>query len=198
MHGDHLIFKFQGVDTISDAEKLAGAEVSIPFEQRAALAGRRSLSVGPDRLRGFRRHRPLARHGQRFRKPAARRCSRSAERSAHPFRQIHLHQNRSREQTDHRESPRRSPRLKRSHSGLTDEPRICVHLRSSVAKSAYDFPHPHHLPRLLPRPPPIRRRRQSRRSRLASRSTSTISAPGRTTAIAPSTIALSAAAKACC
>jgi 16S rRNA processing protein RimM len=38
MHGDHLIFKFQGVDTISDAEKLAGAEVSIPFEQRATLA----------------------------------------------------------------------------------------------------------------------------------------------------------------
>ena len=39
MHGDHLIFKFQGVDTISDAEKLAGAEVSIPFEERAELAG---------------------------------------------------------------------------------------------------------------------------------------------------------------
>lgn len=38
MHGDQLIFKFQGVDTISDAEKLAGAEVSIPFEQRAPLA----------------------------------------------------------------------------------------------------------------------------------------------------------------
>jgi 16S rRNA processing protein RimM len=38
MHGDHLIFKFQGVDTISDAEKLAGAEVSIPLEQRAELA----------------------------------------------------------------------------------------------------------------------------------------------------------------
>jgi 16S rRNA processing protein RimM len=37
MHGDHLIFKFQGVDTISDAEKLAGAEVAIPFEQRAEL-----------------------------------------------------------------------------------------------------------------------------------------------------------------
>jgi 16S rRNA processing protein RimM len=37
MHGDHLIFKFQGVDTISEAEKLAGAEVSIPFEQRAEL-----------------------------------------------------------------------------------------------------------------------------------------------------------------
>jgi hypothetical protein len=37
MHGDHLIFKFQGVDTISDAEKLAGAEVCIPFEQRAEL-----------------------------------------------------------------------------------------------------------------------------------------------------------------
>jgi len=38
MHGDQLIFKFQGVDTISDAEKLAGAEVSIPFEQRAELS----------------------------------------------------------------------------------------------------------------------------------------------------------------
>jgi 16S rRNA processing protein RimM len=38
MHGDHLIFKFHGIDSISDAEKLAGAEVSIPFEQRAALS----------------------------------------------------------------------------------------------------------------------------------------------------------------
>jgi 16S rRNA processing protein RimM len=37
MHGDHLILKFKGVDTISDAEKLAGADVAIPFEQRAAL-----------------------------------------------------------------------------------------------------------------------------------------------------------------
>lgn len=34
-HGDHVIFKFKGVDTISDAERLAGAEVSIPLEQRA-------------------------------------------------------------------------------------------------------------------------------------------------------------------
>jgi 16S rRNA processing protein RimM len=37
MHGDELIIKFRGVDTISDAEKLAGAEVAIPFEQRAPL-----------------------------------------------------------------------------------------------------------------------------------------------------------------
>jgi len=37
MHGDHLILKFKGVDTISDAEKLAGADVAIPFEQRAEL-----------------------------------------------------------------------------------------------------------------------------------------------------------------
>lgn len=37
MHGDQLILKFKGVDTISGAEKLAGFEVSIPFEQRAAL-----------------------------------------------------------------------------------------------------------------------------------------------------------------
>jgi 16S rRNA processing protein RimM len=39
MHGDHLILKFKGVDTISAAEKLAGADVAIPFEQRAVLAG---------------------------------------------------------------------------------------------------------------------------------------------------------------
>jgi 16S rRNA processing protein RimM len=38
IHGDELIIKFHGVDTISDAEKLAGAEVAIPFEQRAALS----------------------------------------------------------------------------------------------------------------------------------------------------------------
>lgn len=38
MHGDQLILKFRGIDTISDAEKLAGAEVAIPFEERAALA----------------------------------------------------------------------------------------------------------------------------------------------------------------
>ncbi len=37
MHGEHLIFKFKGVDTISDAERLAGAEVSIPFEERAEV-----------------------------------------------------------------------------------------------------------------------------------------------------------------
>jgi len=34
MHGDQLIFKFKGIDSISDAERLSGAEVSIPFEQR--------------------------------------------------------------------------------------------------------------------------------------------------------------------
>ena len=38
MHGDQLVFKFQGVDTISDAEKLAGADVAIPLEQRVPLA----------------------------------------------------------------------------------------------------------------------------------------------------------------
>jgi 16S rRNA processing protein RimM len=37
MHGDRLIFKFKGVDTIEDAERLAGAEVSIPMEQRATV-----------------------------------------------------------------------------------------------------------------------------------------------------------------
>ncbi len=36
-HNGRLILKFQGVETISDAEKLAGTEVRIPFEQRKAL-----------------------------------------------------------------------------------------------------------------------------------------------------------------
>jgi len=37
MHGDQLIFKFAGIDTISDAERLAGADVAIPIEERAEL-----------------------------------------------------------------------------------------------------------------------------------------------------------------
>jgi 16S rRNA processing protein RimM len=36
-HSGTLIFKFRGVDTISDAEKLAGAEVRVPFGERVAL-----------------------------------------------------------------------------------------------------------------------------------------------------------------
>ena len=36
MHGEHVIFKFKGVDSISDAERLAGADVSIAIEQRPA------------------------------------------------------------------------------------------------------------------------------------------------------------------
>ena len=36
-HGDHLIFKFKGVDTISQAEKLRGADVLIPIGERAEI-----------------------------------------------------------------------------------------------------------------------------------------------------------------
>ena len=36
-HDGVLIFKFRGVDTISDAERLCGAEVRIPLSERAAL-----------------------------------------------------------------------------------------------------------------------------------------------------------------
>ena len=36
-HGATLILKFQGVDTISDAEKLTGSEVRVPFAERAPL-----------------------------------------------------------------------------------------------------------------------------------------------------------------
>ena len=38
IHGDRVIFKFKGVDTITDAEKLAGADVLIPFEERPAAS----------------------------------------------------------------------------------------------------------------------------------------------------------------
>ena len=37
MHGDVLVLKFKGINTISDAERLAGADVSIPMEQRAPV-----------------------------------------------------------------------------------------------------------------------------------------------------------------
>lgn len=36
-HGEYVIFKFAGVDTISAAEPLAGADVCIPSEQRPEL-----------------------------------------------------------------------------------------------------------------------------------------------------------------
>ena len=36
-HDGTLIFKFRGVDTISDAELLSGAEVRVPFSERVAL-----------------------------------------------------------------------------------------------------------------------------------------------------------------
>ena len=36
-HGGALIFKFRGVDTISDAESLVGAEVCVPVSQRVPL-----------------------------------------------------------------------------------------------------------------------------------------------------------------
>ena len=36
IHGEHVIFKFKGVDTISEAGRLAGADVSVPIEQRPA------------------------------------------------------------------------------------------------------------------------------------------------------------------
>jgi 16S rRNA processing protein RimM len=35
MHGDQLVLKFKGVDSISDAERLAGADVMIPLKDRA-------------------------------------------------------------------------------------------------------------------------------------------------------------------
>jgi 16S rRNA processing protein RimM len=36
-HDSTLIFKFRGIDSISDAEKLAGAEVRVPMSERVTL-----------------------------------------------------------------------------------------------------------------------------------------------------------------
>ena len=36
-HDGSLIFKFAGIDSINDAEKLRGAEIRVPFEERATL-----------------------------------------------------------------------------------------------------------------------------------------------------------------
>jgi 16S rRNA processing protein RimM len=36
-HGDRVVFKFRGIDSISAAEKLSGADVAIPLEERANL-----------------------------------------------------------------------------------------------------------------------------------------------------------------
>lgn len=36
IHGDRVIFKFKGVDSITDAERLAGADVQVRLDQRPA------------------------------------------------------------------------------------------------------------------------------------------------------------------
>jgi 16S rRNA processing protein RimM len=36
-HGDRLVFKFAGIDSISQAEELGGLDVSIPIEERIQL-----------------------------------------------------------------------------------------------------------------------------------------------------------------
>jgi 16S rRNA processing protein RimM len=36
-HDSTLIFKFRGIDSISDAERLSGSEVRVPFSERVAL-----------------------------------------------------------------------------------------------------------------------------------------------------------------
>jgi 16S rRNA processing protein RimM len=36
-HDGALVFKFAGIDSINDAEKLRGAEVRVPFEERVSL-----------------------------------------------------------------------------------------------------------------------------------------------------------------
>lgn len=38
MHGADVILKFKGIDTISDAERLRGCDVVIPFSERAELS----------------------------------------------------------------------------------------------------------------------------------------------------------------
>jgi 16S rRNA processing protein RimM len=36
-HGDRVVFKFEGIDSISAAETLSGSDVAIPLEDRAVL-----------------------------------------------------------------------------------------------------------------------------------------------------------------
>ena len=61
-HDGTLVFKFAGIDSINDAEKLRGAEVRVPFEERVALeegeyfqsdlVGCEVRELGSDRLIG--------------------------------------------------------------------------------------------------------------------------------------------------
>jgi 16S rRNA processing protein RimM len=40
-HGDRLIVRFEGIDSLTEAERVAGWEVQIPAERRPALAAGR-------------------------------------------------------------------------------------------------------------------------------------------------------------
>ena len=50
-HEGTLVFKFRGIDSISDAEKLRGAEVRVPKSQRVELEAGRVFSCGSGGLR---------------------------------------------------------------------------------------------------------------------------------------------------
>ena len=46
-HGNTLVFKFRGVDTISDAELLYGREVRVPASERTVLDAGEYFQSGP-------------------------------------------------------------------------------------------------------------------------------------------------------
>ncbi len=49
-HKGHVVLKFAGVESISDAERLAGMELQIPEEQRAPLEDGRCVRQRPGRM----------------------------------------------------------------------------------------------------------------------------------------------------
>ena len=51
-HDGRPVFKFVGIDSISEAEPWAGADILVAGVRAGAARGRRVFACGPDRLRG--------------------------------------------------------------------------------------------------------------------------------------------------
>ena len=119
-HLGTLVFKFRGVDTISDAELLYGREVRIPASERISLDEGEYFQIRPDRLRsGGPPHRRIDRAGHRLGRWRRLRTAGGGRQSADSLRAIHLRGDRSRGQT-HR------GRIARRLEGL--EPPVIFHV----------------------------------------------------------------------
>ena len=93
-HDGTLIFKFRGIDTISDAEKLIGAEVRVPLSERVAARSGRVLTRPISSAAKSSTAAPANRWAASWLAGRGRRGLPGGGRLAHPVRPLHLRRDR--------------------------------------------------------------------------------------------------------